>query len=470
MVSSMITESYKRSRHEDDLNQPLFVQAWGQDAYKLKYYLIEGLEDTHFRVYREEMNAEKPLSDKITSDWRSVAGTIDELKALAEKLQTHNHQLSDRLSGKMTAAIPRFEATAEKIHRREYRRQQRARFTRPEPGFSLYEGRTRGKRLRYTFSEEGDDDSEATSTRRSTRQSGVSTPADNGPTITASGRQVKSRGGGLYGESLLSGTARNTVSPAVVDDLGSEASEPPHNGYTHGGARATRSAGRLALNGSRKRKHIDTYNSVDEMSDEEDATSSGGEWEEGDVNIDDNMVDDQSEEEITEDEEDDPSPRSLIVKLKIRSSKIPSAPSGAAPPLADKQSPPDGNANREAAVNNPNGPRPTTESSDPLTSDHFHSRPKLSPGHILPPPANAPITTQAPPVPPRPAQDPPQHPPILSTYSPSTAPIHAQPTLYSAAPQYHQQSLAMSTQPMHHPPSLQVSQPPTALPPTYGWR
>lgn len=110
IVKTMITASYKQNRHEDDLNQPLSVQPWGSDADRRRYYLIEGLDDTHFRVYRESGH----LSAKRT--WFSVAGDIEELKALAEKLEKEDGGQKARvLSGKMLAAVPRFEATEEVI-------------------------------------------------------------------------------------------------------------------------------------------------------------------------------------------------------------------------------------------------------------------------------------------------------------------------------------------------------------------
>jgi hypothetical protein len=107
-VKGIIQASYKQNRHDDDLNQPLSVQPWGSDGDKRKYYLIEGLDDTHFRVYRESNH----LNTKRT--WFSVAGDIDELKALADKLSTQDGgQKARLLSGKMISAIPRFEATEE---------------------------------------------------------------------------------------------------------------------------------------------------------------------------------------------------------------------------------------------------------------------------------------------------------------------------------------------------------------------
>lgn len=57
--------------------------------------------------------------------------------------------------------------------------------------------------MKYSYSDDEDDGSDFSGVRRSTRNSGISTPAETGPTITASGRQVKSRVGGMYGETIL---------------------------------------------------------------------------------------------------------------------------------------------------------------------------------------------------------------------------------------------------------------------------
>jgi len=94
------------------MNQPLSVQPWGSDGDKRRYYLIEGLDDTHFRVYRESNHT------GIKRTWWSVAGSIEELTALAEKLEKEDRgQKARLLSGKMMAAVPRFEATEEVRYR-----------------------------------------------------------------------------------------------------------------------------------------------------------------------------------------------------------------------------------------------------------------------------------------------------------------------------------------------------------------
>ena len=197
-----------------DKGQPLSVQPWGSDGDRRRYWLIEGLDDTFFRIYREN----DPKLIKRT--WWSVARDIESANRLADKLREDGSQLAKQLASGIAQAVPRWEAGDEvrnqltkiivaddlqKRRRREYRQMRKAQFVRPEPGFSIYEGRTRGKRTRYTYSDDEDVDTDEPSSKRS-RQSGISTPIEhNGPTITASGRQVKARSGGVYGESLLSG-------------------------------------------------------------------------------------------------------------------------------------------------------------------------------------------------------------------------------------------------------------------------
>jgi hypothetical protein len=197
-VSAIIKESYKQTRRDDDLNQPLSVQPWGRDGYKRNYWLIEGQDDTHFRVYRENNG-----TTAKTNTWFSVAGDIDEVLAVATKLDDENTPHSRALRDKIKNAIPRFEAGEEKRRRRDYRLARKEAFRRPEPGFSMYEGRTRGKRMKYSYSDEEGEGSDFSGMRRSTRNSGISTPVDNGPTVTQSGRQVRSRIGGMYGETML---------------------------------------------------------------------------------------------------------------------------------------------------------------------------------------------------------------------------------------------------------------------------
>ena len=266
------------------------MQAWGRDGDKRRFWLIEGQDDTHFRLYRESNPALKH------NTWRSVAGTIDEVKEVAKHLDEENTQASRRLRDRINAAIPRFEASEEvsslrgdpiilsitntdifqKRRRRDYRLARKAQFVRPEPGFSLYEGRTRGKRPRYTYSDEEEGGSDAFSIRRSNRQSGISTPAESsGPTFTASGRQVRSRHGGTYGETMFTGQQNVPEHSKIGDIDGAEddVDEPRSRGRPR---RAVQQNSIKAKTFSRK--HTEGYDSLGSMDDDSAATSIWNEW------------------------------------------------------------------------------------------------------------------------------------------------------------------------------------------------
>jgi hypothetical protein len=186
-------------------------------------------------------------------------------------------------------------------------------FTRPEPGFSMYEGRTRGKKMKYTFSSDDEDDEEGSGTRRSNRQSGAATPADSGPTVTASGRMVRPRRGGTYGETVTDGTAGGD-DDFIVDDEGADEAEtearqnggPKHDpqGRTRGG------------------DHIPGYNNIDEIDEEEDAASSGDDYgaEDDHVSLDDNDDGDEADDSASEVEDGligTREPQSLVVSLRL---------------------------------------------------------------------------------------------------------------------------------------------------------
>lgn len=107
-VQAVLKEKYKQQRHSDDENQPLSVQPWGFDGDKRRYFLIQGLDDTGFRVYREGFRHTK------NAYWWSVAGSIEEAKELASKLyDVDGSQAARRLAAKIYNAVPMFEATEE---------------------------------------------------------------------------------------------------------------------------------------------------------------------------------------------------------------------------------------------------------------------------------------------------------------------------------------------------------------------
>lgn len=76
------------------------MQPWGRDGDKRRFWLIEGQDDTHFRLYRES----NPTLRHNT--WRSVAGDIDEIKEVADRLGEESSLLGRKLRDRIMAAIP----------------------------------------------------------------------------------------------------------------------------------------------------------------------------------------------------------------------------------------------------------------------------------------------------------------------------------------------------------------------------
>ena len=261
---------------------------WFVDTFtKRKYYLVEGQDDTYFRLYRENnaINAK-------TNTWFSVAGSIEEIASIANKFEDEQATQSKAIAGKIKAALPRFEAGEEKRKRRDYRLARKAAFTRPEPGFSFYEGRTRGKRMKYTFSDE-ETESDDQSMKRSTRTSGITTPGEaQGPTVTASGRQVKSRLGGMYGETKVVDrhreidSERRTHAAEVVTDR--------DEGMLSRGRRVERSA-----RNSRASHPTGSYANGMESDEDSEAAPSEDEWSGNEEEP------DESEPDLGESEDDD---------------------------------------------------------------------------------------------------------------------------------------------------------------------
>ncbi|OAA64187.1 hypothetical protein SPI_02834 [Niveomyces insectorum RCEF 264] len=287
-VRDIIDHAYKGKRKDDDSNIVLSVQPWGSDSDKRRYYLIEGRDDTAFRIYRESNPA-----GFINRTWWSVAGSIDEAKALIEKLETNDGgPKAKKLAKLLKDEIPRFEATEEKRRRREYRQQRRDQFKRPEPGFSLYEGRTRGKRIKYTYSDDEDFLTDSTGPRRSTRHTRTHTPAEAaGPLTTASGRQIRApnrTSGGPSASASIQGDA------AAYDQTDADEDQEISVGPT--GRPRRSAAANHGMNGwpSRKQTEEPAYDEYDSQAEDED----------GDDDMEDND-DDAGDEHIPEDDADD---------------------------------------------------------------------------------------------------------------------------------------------------------------------
>lgn len=177
--------------------------------------------------------------------------------------------------------------------------------------------------MKYTYSDEEDEGFSDTTSRRSTRNTGTHTPAEpSGPTITLSGRQVRSRQGGTYGESMLSG-AHTPLITVGGNDGTSEEHDEDGDIVDH---RPRRAAAIQSQNGYKAGggQHIEGYNSVDEMDDEDDASEQDyGDDEDDDhisIESDAEELDDLSndEEEEMEDDPDDETRKSLVVKLPVK--------------------------------------------------------------------------------------------------------------------------------------------------------
>ncbi|KAH8895049.1 hypothetical protein GQ53DRAFT_744483 [Thozetella sp. PMI_491] len=306
-IKSLIAQQYK-NRQDDDLNIGLSVQPWGSDGDKRRYFLVEGNDDTAFRVYRESNPA------GVQRTWWSVAGTIDELRVLAEKLETQDGGPKARtLAKKIHNSIPRFEATEEKRRRREYRQMRKEQFKRPEAGFSMYEGRTRGKRMKYTYSDDEDFFTDSTN-RRSTRNTRNHTPAElSGPVVTASGRQIRAPTR-LNAETRSNGAtsaAPSVAGDALNDDVDME--DETSAGPT---GRPRRSAAvHHSTNGwAHKKRKSDEYESEDEDSEPD----FGDDEEDEHVPEESDEEDDEfADDEIMDEELEDAKP-SLVVKLPIK--------------------------------------------------------------------------------------------------------------------------------------------------------
>lgn len=205
-------------------------------------------------------------------------------------------------------------------------------FKRPEPGFSVYEGRTRGKRIKYTYSDDEDFLTDS-SNWRSTRNTRTHTPADTGPVTTASGRQIRAPNR-LNGEtrSSATGSRQPSVDTGLNDDLRGEGLDMEDDAAGAKGRPRRSAAVHHGLNGwsSSKGKKEDEYDSAAEEEDEEEEEDDddGSEPDLGDDEEEDEHVPDEEEDDEDEFEEDevmmgdedlgDNSQSSIMVKLPVK--------------------------------------------------------------------------------------------------------------------------------------------------------
>jgi hypothetical protein len=264
--------------------------------------------------------------------------------------------------------------------------------------------------MKYTYSDEEDDIySDSTSARRSTRNTGTHTPAEhNGPIVTQSGRQVRSRHGGAYGESILSETHPPPIAAGGFDGT----SEELEGDGSGGRPRRAAAAVAAATNGwaAKGGRHIEGYNNVDEMTsdDEGDASEQDyGDDEEEDAislgtDVDDEMTDEDEElDEVGE-------KKKLIVKLpvktptpeKIMTTKLPLTPQEDFTKPAGLFSSTSSNENASTGISN------AASGADPTTVD--------SKENAQPPSISDTVNR---------ATNPISVPPETSSYQPQTAPL-----------------------------------------------
>lgn len=165
--------------------------------------------------------------------------------------------------------------------KREYRQSRKAFFKQPN-GTSLYEGRTRGKRIKYTFSSEDEDnvknasEDEGRSEGRSKRsaRSLRSTPQPDAPRFTASGRQIRKPATGVYGELKINGS-NGTGTGEATPYAGSE------NGNAVGGGLSTEDGPTYRADGAEDWKSGSYSGDDDDEDDDEGGWASPPEVEEG---------------------------------------------------------------------------------------------------------------------------------------------------------------------------------------------
>ncbi|KAG4305940.1 hypothetical protein PORY_000850 [Pneumocystis oryctolagi] len=151
-VRSFIDENYK-DRTSNDTKNALSVHPLGRDGKNRKLWLIEG-NDTPFRVYRES----KSLSGSVK--WKSIAGTVEELRQYALSLSNDPSLNAIALVSKILNQVcPRVEKAQ---IRRDKLDANRARLAALNIEPTLLGMRTRGKRIKYTFSDDDNDSDDRT--------------------------------------------------------------------------------------------------------------------------------------------------------------------------------------------------------------------------------------------------------------------------------------------------------------------
>ncbi|KAK9467434.1 hypothetical protein V1512DRAFT_205996 [Lipomyces arxii] len=224
-IRKLLAKGYSAGRLEDDRNCPLAVMPLGMDGERRRYYIIEGLNDAKFRLFRET-NPRKQLVN-----WTPIASSAAEVEQCAEKLaneDTDKSRNAKTLAAKLRAEATRLEGCELRRNKRAYRKSFELEALSSGDG-GLYLGRTRGRRVNYNASEdEFLADGEG---RRSTRQGSPETDSSTVYT-TASGRAIR-RPVSSFASSLESDKAEKPTA-AVDEELKPRRAaqqKPQYSGY-----------------------------------------------------------------------------------------------------------------------------------------------------------------------------------------------------------------------------------------------
>lgn len=178
----------------------------------------------------------------------------------------------------------------------------------------MYEGRTRGKRIKYTYSDDEDVSLSDSKNRRSTRNTGTHTPADTGPVTTSSGRQIRAP--------TRLNVATGESAPNIVKGITPEFEKENSAGL---GGRPKRFA---AINhGTNGWTGAESRSRRKPSYDSEEEDESEGEFGDDEEDAEEHVFEESEEEdEVDEDEamveNDLDEPRSLMVKLFVPAPKL----------------------------------------------------------------------------------------------------------------------------------------------------
>lgn len=227
--------------------------------------------------------------------------------------------------------------------------------------------------MRYTYSDDGFGSDDG-----SRRNSGVSTPLDTGPTVTASGRQVKSRVGGAYGESILVDQRKELDRFAGEGHL-TETSEDMPTTMPQGRAVRTSRSGR-PVKPTRPR-----YGDAADSDQSDGAQSSGKEWsgDENEPDVSEPELDDEEEDEdmddedVDEDEGDENTQESLVVQLRYRKGgRVPGSTPPSQQPPSQQLLPPLSNG-VSVVINGHKSPHPPRTATEQTMNDTIDVAPRL---------------------------------------------------------------------------------------------